>query len=233
MKKLILMIFLVFWLTSCGNSAVQELQAINRLVSLNEENFSSEVSNLVKEVTKYNSEIGDFLSNCDVGVARDPGFDLFQEKENPNCLIIFVPINMTDKEMLREFAPADPNSSFAVAMTKDIVGSDYPFIFIGEKEFDFFYLTRVLAHEGFHAMNIKYQTECIETPMCEEVNAYQVEFDILEKMYPGKKDIDSIILGGAGVINFRAVEMELFLYESFQKGTLEKELLSMGYGGTN
>jgi len=230
MKKLILMIFLVFWLTSCGNSAVQELQAINRLVSLNEENFSSEVSNLVKEVTKYNSEIGDFLSNCDVGVARDPGFDLFQEKENPNCLIIFVPINMTDKEMLREFAPADPNSSFAVAMTKDIVGSDYPFIFIGEKEFDFFYLTRVLAHEGFHAMNVKNQTECLDTPVCEEVNAYRIQFELLKKMYPNYLGIDSVILPGTGEIGWRALDMEQYLFELYKKDTLEKELLLMGYG---
>ncbi len=230
MKKFILMIFLVFWLTACGNSAAQDLQTVNRLVSLNEENFSSEVSNLVKEITKYNSEIGDFLSNCDVGVTRDMGFDLFQEKENPNCLILFVPNSLTHKEMLKEFAPGDPNGAFTVALTKDIVGREYPFIFIGEKEFDFFYLTRVLAHEGFHAMNVKNQTECLNTPVCEEVNAYFIQFEILRKMYPNYSGMDSIILPGAGVTSYRALEMELFLYESFLKENLEKELLLMGYG---
>ena len=230
MEKLILFIGLVFCMVACNNPTVQEPQSINRLVSLNEESFSSEVTSLVNEVTKYNSEIGSFLSKCDVGVARDPGLDLFQDNEDPTCLILFIPNSLTHKEMLKEFAPADPGDAFTVALTKDIVGSDYPFIFIGEREFDFFYLTRVLAHEGFHAMSIKYQMECTETPMCEEVKAYQVQFDILKKMYPDNLGIGSIILPDSGVINYRAVEMELFLYESYQEGTLEKELLSMSYG---
>ncbi len=231
MKKFILMICLVFWITACGNSVAQDLQTVNRLVSLNEENFSSEVSNLVTEVTKYNSEIGDFLSQCDVGVTRDVGFDLLQEKKIPNCLIIFIPNSLTHKEMLKEFAPpGDPDDLFTVAMVKDVVGSDYPLIFIGEKEFDFFYLTRVLAHEGFHAINVKNKTECLYSPVCEEANAYRIQFEILKNQYPNYSGIDSVVLPGTGVINYRALEMELFLYDSFLKENLEKELLLMGYG---
>lgn len=253
MKKLILVIG--FLLVACGNSnsnnAVatistdptaiiensvpigpepKEVMSSNRLVSINQENFSSEVSNLVKEVAKYNSEVGDFLFGCDIGHAVSDGYEIILNREIDNCLILFVPNSLTHLEMLKEFAPADPNNSFTVALTKDIVGSDYPLIFLGEKEFDFFYLTRVLAHEGFHAMNVKNQTDCLDTPVCEEVNAYRIQFEILKKMYPDYSGIDSVILSGTGVINYRAVEMELFLYDSFLKGTLEKELLSMGYG---
>jgi len=233
LKKLILFIGLVFCMVACSNSAVQELQSINRLVSLNEESFSSEVTTLVNEVTNYNSEIGSFLSKCDVGVARDPGLDLFQDNEDPTCLILFIPNSLTHKEMLKEFAPADPGDAFTVALTKDIVGSDYPFIFIGEREFDFFYLTRVLAHEGFHAMSIKYQTECTETPMCEEVNAYKVQFKVLEEMYPQdllNSGVKSYALSDSGELLLRALDMENFLYQKYKEGKLEQTLQEMSYG---
>jgi len=255
--KRILLFFMII-LVSCSNtSEVQKLptpiseisktlipqesfgpeQAVvkpqNSMIFISEENYEIEIRSIIGNVSIYDSRIGQSLMDCEIGKATSDGYEVSLTGDGNTCLILFVPANLTNKRLLKELAPpSDSNEGFTVALTKDMVGYEYPFIFVGEREFDFFYLTRVFAHEAIHMINIKNQADCTLTPVCEEFNAYQTQFKILEDMY--SKDllnsgVNSYALSNSSDLLLRALDMELFLYQKNKEGKLEQALIEMRY----
>jgi len=228
--KKLLFIYLVVFIAAC--SSFSEPKVENTLVSLNEQNFEEVIPNIVKEVGKYDSKIGGELAKCDVAIAVSDGYEVRVDGDMNTCLILFVPASLTHMEMLKEFAPPTDGKGFTSALTSDFLGNEYPVIFVGEREFDFFYLTRVFAHEAIHMINIKNQADCTLTPVCEEFNAYQTHFKILEDMY--SKDllnsgVNSYALSNSSDLLLRALDMELFLYQKNKEGKLEQALIEMRY----
>lgn len=228
MKKLLL-IYLVVFIAAC--SSFSEPKVENTLVSLNEKNFEEVIPNIVKEVGKYDSKIGGELARCDIAIAVSDGYEVRVAGDKNSCLILFVPASLTHMEMLKELAPPT-DGPFTAALTSDFIGSDYPVIFVGERDFDFYYFTRVFAHEAFHMINIRNQTDCNKTSHCEEVNAYQVQFKILEEMYSQEILNDGIkqyALAGSSEMLLRALDQEAYLYQKNKEGVLEQTLFDMKY----
>lgn len=237
MKKMYLIFLMVFLAACAGSSQAQQLPtpvgAENSLVSINEDNYEVEIRSIISNVSNYNPELGKILLNCEVGTAVPDGYKVSFHGDGKTCLVLYVPSNLSNMKLLKDFAPpSDSNQGFTVALTQDIVGFEYPFIFVGEREFDFFYLTRVFAHEGIHMVNIRNQTTC-ETSICEEVNAYKVQFKVLEEMYPQdllNSGVKSYALSDSGELLLRALDMENFLYQKYKEGKLEQTLQEMSYG---
>jgi hypothetical protein len=205
----------------------------NKLVEINSSNFVSEIENTINIVEYFQPELSVYLESCEIGYTNSEGYEVVSRKSSDTCIILFVP-----KEMAKEsqrFSMMDVSSgSFIVGMTQDVIGTDYPFIFIAEGTFDSFYFSRVLAHEGFHMINIRNGTDCISDPVCEEVNAYQqVTFSMLESMLPAQllsSGYQSYSLEGASEMNLRALEMEHDLYLKNKEGKLSQYLVEIGYG---
>lgn len=212
-----------------------EIEVVNELVKLSPENFSAEMSKILPGISIYQPEIGRYLSRCEVGVATEQNYDLVLEGDGNTCLILLVPQSLTNKKALRELKlPSDLNEGFTLAITKDLFQNGYPILFLTEYPLDTFAWIRVIAHEGFHALQITKGLDCSVageecTSLTEEVNAFQIEFQILEQQFGPEPNPEDYFLRGDDWY-LRYLNTEYHYYELFKQGLLLEHIQKTGYG---
>jgi len=207
----------------------------NSIISMDSQNYAEKIQSAIEITDFYNPEIGSKLHKCEIGIANSEGYEVTVRKNSDTCLILYVPISLAvNKKFFSKMLVSDSNQNYIVAMTQLIGEEAYPFIFLADGKFDLFYLARVLAHEGFHMINLLGAKDCVETKACEEAHAYEVQFKLLEKMY--SQDVLDLgykhyALKGSTSYNLQALEMEQILYQKWKSGNLETFLSEIGYGG--
>ncbi len=206
-------------------------------VSLTSDNFVHEMERIIEGVSKFEPEIGSYLKNCEIGVANDSNYDLKKEGDGQTCLILFVPQELTHKPALQEYRkPQNPTAAFTVAAARDLFNDGYPFIFFSEFSLDLKSWVRVVAHEGFHMVQIKKGLDCSVngeacTSLEEEVKAFQLEFRIMEAQYGPNPTLEDTKKPGGDDWYNRWVEAEYRYYTLNRHGLLLDDLQQSGYGG--
>lgn len=243
-KKLIL--FVVLMLAGCGSSDSnggffpdrnqfdQEIVMVtpgpteeaNRPVYLSQGNFETEMSQIIQKVALLYPQ--SVLPNCELGVATPDGFQVTRVGDESSCAILFL-----SQEVAQTSAYLNGlgYSALTVAVTTDVVGSEYPLIFVMEGAFDFFYLVRVMAHEGLHASRIREGTNVLSNNQEEEI-AYNLQFEILEKQYSPLELAgapQTLLIPGLPESAFQAIEFEHLLFQKWKEGSLLEFLELMEY----
>jgi hypothetical protein len=212
------------------------------VMEMNEESFVQNISKVLVQLTRSNSEIGFLLNQCDLAVSNGSdslhGVSITGYRK---CVIALLrEEDYSIPGLWNEYAPR--NGNFLVAATTTPNGNEYPFIVIPEGSYNSGYYVRVLAHEGFHLMRIIKAEDCQDSSaVCflnEEVLAYQVQFALLEDSLKEQKMIDNYKTSavenyspkGINEQNKRALEMEHELYFQNKDGNLAQFLGSIGYG---
>lgn len=242
MKKFV--ICLVLLLMSCGSSEGlnfpernefnQEIvitpgptEEANRPVYLSQGNFETEMSQIIQEVALLYPQ--SVLPNCEVGYADPEGFQVLHYGDKSTCAVLFVS-NQLRNSGTGYLAEVFGGDRMVVAMTTDIVGTDYPLILIPEGAQDFNYWVRVMAHQGHIANRIK-QGLNTGSDAEETAKGYELQFQILGLQYTPIELAgapESIVVPGLPEANFQALEWENLLYQKYKEGSLVEFLELMG-----
>jgi len=205
----------------------------NSIVAMDTQDYAEKITATIDVADFYDAQIGSTLKKCEIGIAKTNGYDIKIRNNLHTCLILFVPaIVAAHVEQFSGMRLTNNDSAFTVAMTTFIDKPSYPVIFVSDGKFDLFYLARVLVHEGSHMMHLRNATVCVKTSTCEEAQAYEVQFKMLESMYSQ----DTIALGdkyyaldGSQYIPRKSLEFEYMLYQKWQAGNLETFLSEINY----
>lgn len=208
---------------------VDEAGSGNRPVFLNKENFEAEMSQIIQLAGKISPTTS--LKYCEIGVADPEGFQVLIYGNQETCAILLV----TAKDTVSPgyLGEIFGGQQMVVAMTTDIVGTDYPLILVPEAAFDLNYYVRVMAHQGLLADRIRgglnTGSDAEETAL-----GYELQFSILEEQYSSMELAgapESILVPGLPEASFEALRFEHLLYQRYKEGTLVEFLELLGEPG--
>lgn len=238
MFKTLMVLFGLVLLMSCGSSeglnfpernefnqeiaiftpGPKEAEA-NRPVFLMKDNFEAEMSQVVEEVSNLYPQ--SVLPNCEIGFADSEGFQVLRYGNKSTCAVIFVS-NEVRNSGTGYLAEVFGGEQMVVAMTTDVVGTEYPLIMVPEQGQDFNYLVRVMANQGVMASRIK-QGLNTGSDAEETAKGYETQFQILELQYTPLElsgAPESIVIPGLPEANFQTLQFENLLFQKWKEGSL-------------
>lgn len=242
--KYIISVFLVF-LVSCGRVDTQAknlfdsrqtydqvieikftpepYNGTNYAVIMSKDNFVVEISKILDQVLVFNPDSR--IKDCEIGFAVPDGFEVEKFGNQETCAILFL-----DWETARnsDYLSELMQNPMLVGITTDVVGPEYPLIFIIENTFDYNYYVRVMLHEGFHMERIRGRQNILSNNE-EEALAYEIQFEVLEKQYFDLSSPESYRVPGLSETSFEALKFEHLLYQNYKEGKLLEFLNLINY----